>query len=134
MPVDAQDADLRTPLLLAAYSDKADLVQLLLRFGADVNAQDRAGTSPLHIAAGSNPELMQLALSSGTDVNLMDGSGKTPLHGAASVGMLAGAQALLAAGADVNARDMVGKTPLYLAKEHGHYEVVNFLSHNVGTE
>ena len=54
-----------------------------LRFGADVNAENHAGRTPLHYAAGCNPNLPTPAaretvarlLALGADVYARDGNG-----------------------------------------------------------
>ena len=50
--VDGLDAERGgTPLLWAAVADRAEAVELLIRRGADVNAVERDGGTPLHAAA-----------------------------------------------------------------------------------
>uniref|UniRef100_A0A0A9Z3D9 Protein fem-1 CG6966 n=2 Tax=Lygus hesperus TaxID=30085 RepID=A0A0A9Z3D9_LYGHE len=55
------------------------LVTCLLRVGADVNALDDSGASPLHIAARSKPSasLVRALLSAGAHLDAIDGSGRT---------------------------------------------------------
>jgi ankyrin repeat protein len=48
--VNARDADDRSALLLAVLNGRSKAVELLLAHGADVNAADRAGTTPLQAA------------------------------------------------------------------------------------
>jgi ankyrin repeat protein len=49
--VNACDADGNTPLLLAAIYAGPECVELLLKKGADVNAANKLGATPLHRAA-----------------------------------------------------------------------------------
>jgi ankyrin repeat protein len=78
--------------------------------GADVNAKDEFGNTPLH-KSSINPDKIRYLISHGADINARDNDGKTPLHKAAeknyNVDVLKG---LVSLGADIHARD--GKLPL----------------------
>ena len=79
--------------------------------GADVNAKDKEGKSPLHYA--ERKAVAELLLAKGADVNAKDNEGKTPLHCATRKDTV---ELLLATGADVNAKDNGGETPLHCAE------------------
>ena len=67
------------------YDEKADTVRLLIEHGADVNAQDEAYTTPLHLASSLGIfEIVQLLIDHGADVTAQDRMHKTPLHLASS--------------------------------------------------
>jgi ankyrin repeat protein len=60
-------------------------VQLLIKHGADVTAQDKTLSTPLHLAAFSGSfETVRLLLDHGAGVRALDESHKTPLHLASS--------------------------------------------------
>nr|6MWQ_A Chain A, DARPin, Muscle-type aldolase chimeric fusion [synthetic construct]6MWQ_B Chain B, DARPin, Muscle-type aldolase chimeric fusion [synthetic construct]6MWQ_C Chain C, DARPin, Muscle-type aldolase chimeric fusion [synthetic construct]6MWQ_D Chain D, DARPin, Muscle-type aldolase chimeric fusion [synthetic construct] len=121
-------SDLGKKLLEAARAGQDDEVRILMANGADVNALDRFGLTPLHLAAQrGHLEIVEVLLKCGADVNAADLWGQTPLHLAATAGHLEIVEVLLKYGADVNALDLIGKTPLHLTAIDGHLEIVEVL-------
>ncbi len=72
------------PLDYAAMHGRADVADLLIAFGADMNAKDNLyGGTPLHYAIWFAPqghlEVAELLINRGADVNAKDAIGLTPL-------------------------------------------------------
>uniref|UniRef100_A0AAU7YJP5 Ankyrin repeat domain-containing protein n=1 Tax=Wolbachia endosymbiont of Oeneis ivallda TaxID=3171168 RepID=A0AAU7YJP5_9RICK len=68
---------------LFAAIEKRDIKEVvrLINAEADVNAVDKNGAAPLHIAAvKDNAETIKVLIEAGADVNKVENSGKTPLH------------------------------------------------------
>jgi len=97
-------------LLEAARDGNIEAVRQHLAAGADVNAKNQNGSTPLHRAAIT--EIAELLIAKGADVNAKMDNGLTPLHYAAVEGRKEITELLIAAGADVNAKDDRSGTPL----------------------
>jgi Ankyrin repeats (3 copies) len=86
---------------------------LLLRRGADVNARDLFGGTPLGWAGlRGQKNVAALLIASGALVDARTVTGKTPLHLAATAGQKEVVTLLLAHGANRNAKNSDGQTPL----------------------
>ena len=115
--------------LQAAWNNRADVLKVLLDYGANVNAEDHWGWSLLHYTTWEdNADTTKMLLEKGANPNTVERTeGATPLHYAAQRGKKTMSKMLLAHGANVDARDWYGKTPLSLAKEEGHTEIIELL-------
>ena len=131
----AQDADLvrstdaggNTLLHHAAGFGTLDTIARLLDAGADVNAQNRFRSTPLHWAVHDTAKI-RLLLARGADVNAKQVEGRTPLFLAASMGHHAQtAKLLVAHGADPNLATANGQRPLMAAALRGDTELLAWL-------
>lgn len=113
--------DGHTPLIVAARDGYTEIVRILIKAGADVNAVEPTfGAVPLHKAAynGHAEILAILAAQPGVDLNVQGPSnGYTPLHDAIWLGYPDCAEVLVQAGARLDLEGHDGRTPLMLAEE-----------------
>jgi ankyrin repeat protein len=122
--VSATDSQGDTPLHWAAAEGRFETAKFLIEKGADVNATNHFGGTPLLVVARDKvaPAVVQLLLQSGARVGATDGSGENALHKLAWFGYpqenIRSAQILLDAGADVNVKNRQGKTPLDILLEN----------------
>jgi ankyrin repeat protein len=64
---------------------RTETVRLLIEHGADVSAQDKTYSTPLHLAASDvSAETVRLLIEHGADVAAKDEGHRTPLHLASS--------------------------------------------------
>lgn len=118
-----------TPLM---NSSLFEMVDLLVKRGANVNAKNKFNYTPLHKAVfnfveGKRKEkdckkILNLLISNGANLNAQDNNGNTPLMTA--IQKTAPAKILIAKGADVNLANKNKETPLMLAAKGGLLKVV----------
>jgi ankyrin repeat protein len=125
--VSSRDEAENTPLHFAAREGHADIVELLLASGADVNAANYEHETPLHwVVLRNRHDVADLLLRHGAETEARENYGRSPLLLVArETGNLEMARRLLDAGADVNARDESGSTPLELSTWRGFRDVVD---------
>jgi ankyrin repeat protein len=142
--VNPKDVYMGTTPLMAALSNRyhatpwtarsprlvnMEVVALLLKSGAEVNARDEDGVTPLSYAADNSAEAVSLLLKNGADVNARSENGSTPLMSAVEGNYIPNAEdggfgsnlemvrLMLESGAEVDAKDDLGRTALMFAAE-----------------
>jgi ankyrin repeat protein/thioredoxin-related protein len=115
-------------LIQACKERDYDLAEEALADGANVNARDDDGRTPLLWAAVQDHfPLVELLLRHGADVALADEDGLTPLYAASGRGHIEIVKRLIAAKAPVDAAADNGDTPLLIAAVRGREEAVTLL-------
>jgi ankyrin repeat protein len=127
--VNARGADGTTALHWMVRNDELDVVDLLLKAGADVKAADRYGVTPLALAcANDNLAMVQKLLAAGADPNSADVAGETVLMSATRIGSLSILKTLVEHGAAVNTKEPSWQsTPLMVAVRENQPAAVKFL-------
>ncbi|XP_041671283.1 ankyrin repeat domain-containing protein 61-like [Cheilinus undulatus] len=129
----------QTALHLSVRYAALPAVQILSSYGANINAVDSSGMTPLHMAAGMlHKDLIASLIKEGADVNMgVKHSGNTPLH-LATVAMamktsktleedISCLSELLKQGAEVDSVNKAGFTPLHEVCSMGSKELVDLL-------
>jgi ankyrin repeat protein len=130
-----------SPLAIACSFGHTEIVEMLLRYKADINKCGDSGESPLYIACqdGHLDIVLQLLDKKvNTDVNKCRDSGESPLYIACQNGHLDIVLQLLdnKVNTDVNkCRKDSGTSPLYIACQNGHLDIVlQLLDKKVNTD
>jgi ankyrin repeat protein len=111
----------------AAANDSAPVGELLSR-GADIEARDAQGRSPLLLATRENAvDAARVLIGAGADVNAKDDIGDSPYLYAGAEGRLQILRMTLKAGADLASVNRYGGTALIPAAHHGHVATVHEL-------
>ncbi len=120
----------RTPLHVACFEGKPDVVAFLLDRGVPIGQRDSAyELTPLHFAAWKgHVEVAEYLLSKGADLNAREMDNETALYYAAAEGHLPMTEFLISRGADLNdTLSRVGNTVVSLALDRRKPEIVKFL-------
>jgi ankyrin repeat protein/serine/threonine protein kinase len=105
-----------------------ELVQQLIKDGANVAILDSEKRTPLHLAVDrGSQDIAELLIANGARVNARNANGQTPLYRAIAIGHNEIAALLINNGTDVNNIDGSGTTPLHKAAHYGTVEILKLL-------
>jgi ankyrin repeat protein len=123
-----EKADLDQELLTAADEGHLGGVIRSLARGANINARNASGATPLLLASRhAHGDVVQTLLMAKPDVDAVDQHGETAAMVAASGGHAQIVGILVAAGADIQKETPTGETTVTMAVKHDHVEVVRVL-------
>ena len=109
--VNAPQADGATALHWAVFRSDKEMVDLLLRAGANPKAANRDGSTPLWLASiNGDAAIIEALLKAGADANEQLPLGRTPLMVASRTGNVDAMKVLLDHGANVNAKETLRGT------------------------
>lgn len=127
-----------TALHYAAKRDNLEAVKLLIGKGANINAQNKAGRTPLHVAfeyqtLGNVAEFLIKENIPNIVYNVTDNQGQSLLHLAAKLEDKSFLEVLLKkyleSSLSLDEKNKLGKTALQIAVENGHESNVQLLLH-----
>ena len=112
--LNALSAQGESPLMLASLKGQLELVEKMVKKGADIN---KTGWTPLHYAASAGQvKVISLLLENHAYIDAESPNGSTPLMLASMYGTAAAVKLLLEEGADPLLRNQQGLTALQFAQ------------------
>jgi ankyrin repeat protein len=128
-PMNGRFGHSEIPLHYAARNGNVLMASILIKGGAQVNANGPTGPTALHAAvANGNLDLIRLLIENGADLNARDAEGASPLDDAVWRGSLDTVAILLAHGAHLNDADtQTGATLINEAAYRGDTPLIRYL-------
>ncbi|MDO4751506.1 MAG: ankyrin repeat domain-containing protein [Akkermansia sp.] len=118
-------------IIICAEKGNMEEVETLLKNGADINAQDEIGYTPLMAACvAGKTDMVRYLIQTGAEVNKTNSLKETALMLAAQNGHAEAVKLLLAAGADKTMKDALQQTAQQHAWYKKHQEIMELLSDN----
>jgi ankyrin repeat protein len=109
-------------------TDGSQMVAMLLMLGANIDAVDMIGQTPLILAVQSkNVNTVTLLMNHGAKLEAADDDGLTAVHWSAKLGNVAALDLLLHNRAQAETRTIQGDTALHIATEYNHCDAVGIL-------
>ena len=113
---------------LPVHLSTAEILDLLFINGADINAQDEDGCTPLICASIDNKtNIIQKLISYGCNLNIQDNQGNTALMSACDWNNYDIVLKLISYGCDLDMQNVNCETALMIANRNGYLDIVNHL-------
>lgn len=126
---ETRDASGLTPLMRAALSGRADIVDILLASGISANTRNADGNTAVWLACvGGSSAILRALVQAGADLNNLNLTGATTLMYTASAGKAAMVSELLALGADPHVTNQDGMKAVDMAATR---ECLSLLRHTI---
>lgn len=121
-----------TALHLAAYKLDILAIEFFISKGAEVNAKDKHGRTPLHYIhfneeEYNSVEVAEILILKGADINSKDDEGDTVLHYATNRGFIGVVELLLKKGVEVNIENENNVTPMLNVIDSKNIDIVKLL-------
>ena len=129
--VNAEDKSGRTPIFMAVIAGNQDMVELLIKNGAQVRVGDSNLRAPIHYAGFmNNINMIKLLLDNGSVIDTRAIGAATPLIHSSLSDRSELSRFLIEQGADINIQCNSLTTPLYFAALNNNLGYLNFLLDN----
>eukprot|EP00607_Mallomonas_marina_P002551 CAMPEP_0182432872 /NCGR_PEP_ID=MMETSP1167-20130531/59522_1 /TAXON_ID=2988 /ORGANISM="Mallomonas Sp, Strain CCMP3275" /LENGTH=308 /DNA_ID=CAMNT_0024620919 /DNA_START=14 /DNA_END=937 /DNA_ORIENTATION=+ len=123
--INGQNANGYTPLIVAAEWRQSEIVETLIKSGADLEARNNAGrTALIWSCIGGGVEVIEILLSGGADIEASDNDECTSLLATREEIVV---KLLLQHNCDVNKQDKHGRTALIIAIEESNMNLISLL-------
>lgn len=114
-----------------ACRSNPEMVQMLIKSGADINKKSESGETPLMFSLYADSlDAFKLLISAGADVHQKNNIGKNALFIACESNKIEAFKTLLKLKSETDVVDQNGQTPLIIASIKGYQEIVTLLIEN----
>ena len=118
----------RTALICASFDGHEEVVEFLIKLGANVNATDKDGQTAIIAAVNRGYKtIVESLIKHGADVNARNNDGETALIWNSHFGNMGIAELLIKNGADLTIKDNHDATAREVAHLYGKYDMEEFL-------
>jgi ankyrin repeat protein len=135
--INEKDNEEQTALFEAIKARRTDLVEFLLSKGADIEAKNKWGETPLAVCAGRNPEysdVVELLLNKGANMEVKNRSGETLLWAASMGRDPTIAKLLIKHGAKTDIQDKAGNAFKEYLKKNNRLEILELIEQTEATK
>ena len=118
-----------TALHMACLEEKKEVVETLLKAGADILCRDRQGVMPLHdLASNGQIRMLREILPKYKDLDHGDAKGNTALHFAVAANQPEAVTMLLDEGIAADLKNNLGRSALWYAAKVGDHDMLKLLT------